>query len=357
MYTQKSIQAVIDNLPLVSIIIVNWNGKHFLDECLSSLNELNYPKEKYEVIIVDNASTDNSVQFIKTYFPSVKIQVNKENEGFCKPNNDGVTISKGEYIVFLNNDTVVTQDWLIELVKGVLSDYDIMCCASKILYYDNKSIIQAAGGKFTAIGGGFYCGYGESDLMKYNKKYYTGFGCGAGVLTRKDFFEQIGGFDESYFASIEEIELGLKAWIFGYKVLYVPTAIMYHKESGTFGTKGSYSSKKVYLLTRNRLMNMVKNFERQTLIKGLIISLCFDLRRSLIYLKDHNIQSIISQFKGYLDFLKCVPACLEKRRFTQSNRKISDKMLYQLGVFASIKESVAEEKRLNILLNEAFYLK
>ncbi|MDD4454566.1 MAG: glycosyltransferase family 2 protein [Candidatus Methanomethylophilaceae archaeon] len=341
--------------PFVSIIIVNWNGQRFLEECFVSLNNLIYPRDKYEVILVDNASKDDSIDFTRNKFPEVKVIENDVNEGFCKPNNDGARIAKGEYVVFLNNDTVVTQNWLKELVIGALSDPEIACCASKILYYDDKKRINAAGGKFTIIGGGFYRGYGEYDSDTYDSPSFTGFGCGAGVLAKKSFFETIGGFDEDYFASIEEVELGLKAWLLGYKVLYVPGAVMFHKESGTFGSKGSYSPTKVFLLTRNRLINLLKNYQTSTVIKGFLVNILFDTFRSIKYISSGNFSSVKSILRGYIQFAISIRSTLRKRAWTQAKRKIPDRELYRVGALATLKESIAEEQRLGKVVAGAFY--
>ena len=342
-------------LPFVSIIIVNYNGKHYLEECLSSLGGLDYPKNRIEVILVDNASTDGSFEYVKKTFPNVQILQLDKNYGFCKPNNEGVKIAKGEYVVFLNNDTTVDKMWLSELVKGVLSDSDVVSCASKMLYYQRKEIINTAGGKITIIGGGFYRGYGDKDGEKYNKFEYTGFGCGAGVLVRKDFFEKIGGFDEDYFASCEEHDLGWKSWLYGYKVLYVPTAVMYHKESGTFGSKSSFQPIKVYLITRNRLYNLFKNFEFINVLKGFLVSIVFDTYRFVNYAFNRNFASIKSIIKAYIDFMKDIKKTIGKRNIVQKSRKRTDRELYELGVIATLKESTTEEKRLNRVWKESFY--
>ena len=150
---------------------------------------MDYPRDRFEVILVDNASTDGSVEYTRERFPWIKILQLDKNYGFCKLNNEGVKIAGGEYVVLLNNDTVVTKEWLLELVKGVLADDKVICCASKMLYYDRKNLINTAGGKITIIGGGFYKGYGDKDGSEYSNLEYTGFGCGAGVLVKKDFFQ------------------------------------------------------------------------------------------------------------------------------------------------------------------------
>jgi GT2 family glycosyltransferase len=343
------------NLPFVSIIVVNYNGKHFLGECFVSLGNLEYPRDKFEVILVDNASTDGSVHYVRENFSWVNILQLDKNYGFCKPNNDGVEIAKGEYVVFLNNDTTVTKEWLLELVKGVLSEEQIASCASKMLYSDRRDVINTAGGKITIIGGGFYKGYGDKDGPQYSKPEYTGFGCGAGVLVKKELFQYIGGFDEDYFASCEEHDLGWKLWLYGYKVLYVPTAVMYHKESGTYGSRSTFESVKVYFITRNRLYNIIKNLEAKNVVRALFVSLGFNLYRSIRYLAQGNFASIKSIAIAHLDFIKNLRKMLAKRRVVQNNRKVSDKQLYKLGVIATLKESISEERRLNRVWRDEFY--
>jgi GT2 family glycosyltransferase len=344
-----------NNLPFTSIIVVNYNGKHFLGECFSSLENLEYPRDKFEVILVDNASTDDSVQYVKENFSWINILQLDKNYGFCKPNNDAVKIANGEYVVFLNNDTAVTKEWLLELVKGALSEKQVASCASKMLYYDRQDVINTAGGKITIIGGGFYKGYGAKDGPEYSRPEYTGFGCGAGVLVKKKLFQYVGGFDEDYFASCEENDLGWKLWLYGYKVLYVPTAVMYHKESGTFGSRSTFESIKVYFITRNRLYNIVKNLEARNVIRALFISLAFNLYRSLRYLAQGNFSSIKSIARAHLDFVKNLRKMLAKRQVVQYNRKLSDKQLYKLGVIAKLKESVLEERRLGRVWSDEFY--
>ncbi len=344
-----------ENLPFVSIIVVNYNGKQFLGECFASLENSDYPRDKFEVILVDNASTDGSVQYIRENFSWVNVLALDKNYGFCKPNNEGVKIARGEYVVLLNNDTAVTKEWLLEWVKGALSEEQVASCASKMLYYDRRNVINTAGGKLTIIGGGFYKGYGDEDGNEYNKIEYTGFGCGAGVLVKKELFQYVGGFDEDYFASCEENDLGWKLWLYGYKVLYVPTAVMYHKESGTFGSRSTFESIKVYFITRNRLYNLIKNLEAKNVIRAFFISVGFNLYRSTRYLVQGNFASIESIARAHLDFIKNLRAMLAKRRVVQSQRKLSDKRLYELGVIATLKESISEERRLGSVWRDEFY--
>jgi len=336
-------------LPSVSVIIVNYNGRAFLPVCLGSLCKMDYPQDKLELILVDNNSSDGSVAYIQESFPRVKIQQMDRNYGFCRPNNEGAMIAGGKLIAFLNNDAEVTAGWLRALVRPALEDPEVASVASKMIYYDRRDTINTAGGKITIIGGGFYRGYGDKDVAKYDEPGYTGFGCAAGVLVRRDFFLDSGGFDEDYFAACEEHDLAWRAWLYGHKVAYAPAAVMYHHESGTFGTRSNYDPAKVYLNTRNRLYNLVKNLDGGNVVRGMLISLGFNTYRWLRMLFSGNPAAAGAICRGHCDFLKHLGKSLSKRRQVQKRRTRSDSELYRLGVIATLKESVAEERRLSRL--------
>lgn len=343
------------SLPNVSIIIVNWNGLKYLETCLRSLQALDYPASKIEVIVVDNNSTDSSVKYIQEDFPSVKLKLLDDNYGFCKPNNEGTKMATGEYLVFLNNDTEVSPGWLKALIKPAIEDTDVVSCASKMLYYDRRDTINTAGGKITIIGGGFYRGYGSKDGPQYSQPGYTGFGCAAGVLVKKDFFMSIGGFDEDHFAACEEHDLGWKAWLYDYKVAYAPNAVMYHRESGTFGSRSNADPYKVFLNTRNRLFNIVKNLNTGNVLRAMLISVCFNLYRWAGYLFSGKFAASWAIVRAHFNFLKYLGRMMKKRKTTQAMRKRSDAELYRLGVIATFKESMEEEKRLRDLAGDSYY--
>lgn len=327
----------------------------YLEICLKSLMGLDYPHSKVEIIVVDNNSSDGSVKYIKENFPSVKLIVMDKNYGFCKPNNEGAKEASGEYLVFLNNDTEVTPGWLKALVQPAIEDADVVSCASRMLYYDRHDIINTAGGKITIIGGGFYRGYGDKDGPAYNQPGFTGFGCAAGVLVKKDFFLSIGGFDEDHFAACEEHDLGWKIWLYGYKVAYAPMAKMYHRESGTFGSRSNADPYKVFLNTRNRLFNIIKNLDTGNVIRAMIISAGFNTYRWGGYLFSGNFAAAWAVCRAYFSFLARMGKMLGKRKIVQKTRKRSDAELYRLGVIATFHESMAEENRLRLIARGRFY--
>jgi len=341
-------------LPAVSIIIVNWNGRALLEVCLRSLQALDYPADRLEIILVDNASSDGSVEYVRSAFPSTKILCLDANYGFCRPNNEGAKAASGEYLVLLNNDTEVTPRWLRELVEPALQDRDIVICASKMLYYDHRDTINTAGGKLTIIGGGFYRGYGDMDGTKYDAPGPTGFACAAGLLVRRDFFLGSGGFDEDYFAACEEHDLSWRAWLYGYRVAYASKAVMYHRESGTFASRSNADPQKVYLNTRNRLFNLIKNLDWWNITRGKLISACFNFYRWCSYLMTGNARAAGAVCRAYFDFALSSGRLLRKRKSVQAGRKRSDAELYRLGVIAGFWESLSEERRLSSS-TEKFY--
>lgn len=335
-----------ENLPYVSIIILNFNGRHYLRKCLSSIAKLNYPKSKYEVILVDNASTDGSVEFVKRNFPWVKIISLNKNYGFCGGNNRGAKIARGDYLAFLNNDTKVSKTWLIELVKASIM-YSAPICGSKTLFMEKPSIIEYGGAKLTIIGRGYSISLGLKDSSEHCK--LVGYPCAAAMLIKKDVYEELGGFDEKYFACLDDTDLGWRAWLRGYKVLYVPTSIVYHFGGGTTG-KGRVSPLKAFHGTKNAIMNILKNLELRNLVLGLALAIIYDIVEIILLMRHKNMLCVKMKMKAYLWILSNLSFILQKRRIVQKNRLISDKWLYTKGLMATFKEAVREYLRLGKLL-------
>jgi len=331
--------------PMASVIVVNYNGREFLEDCFRSLGNLDYPA--YEVIMVDNASTDGSVKHVREHFPWVRVVELDENKGFAEGSNLGVTHAKGELVAFLNNDVEVDVRWLIELVTVVLSDEKIASCGSKLLFHERRDMINHAGAMLDYSGGGYDRGFGEFDGEKFNKIGITGCTSGGAMLVRKDVFCKLGGFDPDYFAYFEDVDLGLRAWEFGYKMMYVPSSIAYHKFGGSFGKKTS--STRIYYCQKNRLANVIKHFEAKTIIKAMVVSLAYDTYRILRFIRHKKYESAKAIIKGSETFLKGLNTSVKKRSYIQKNRILSDSQIKQLGIIASLRDMINEQTRLEKL--------
>ncbi|CEG11354.1 hypothetical protein MSIBF_A140002 [groundwater metagenome] len=347
-----------EELPFVSVIIVNWNGQKYLKECFESLEKLNYPKEKYEVIIADNASSDDSVEYIKKKFPFVKIFELDKNYGFCKGNNLAAQNANGEYLVFLNNDTIVDKEWLKNLVRGVLSEKDVISAGCKMLKpykIDGKNVIDYAGGKFT-YEMNLYEGIYDTDDEKYSVQKYTGYGCCAGVIVERKFFLDIGGFDEYYFGGGEEVELGLRAWQYGYKLLYVPSAVMIHKRYGTFKDINYFATA---IWVKSMFYFILKNYELKNVFIYLIESIFFvHIPKIIFFILMRDLKGSIAIMRGFYWFLrdikneKILNKIFQQRKLINKNKKRSDNDLFELGLMSTFKERL--EYRIN---NAKWYVK
>ncbi len=330
--------------PFVSIIIVNFNGAHHLLECLKSIEETDY--RNYEVVLVDNASHDDSIAFVKNNFPAVRIVPLQQNCGFAGGSNLGASFAEGELMVFLNNDTRVHRRWLSELVNGIVYDNSIATCGSKMFFYGGN-IVNHAGAAVTLLGSAYDIGFGQKDSKTFDVKKTVGSTCGGSMIIRKNIFELLGGFDPDYFACSEDVDLCLRAWIYGFKNMYVPASIVYHKYGGTLGKR--QSAGRVYICQKNRLINLLKNFEFPNVLKGLCISIPYDSTRILFFLYRKEVRIAFSLIKAYIDVISMMDRILQKRKIVQMNRKVSDGTLIRMGVITPLAEGVREFFRLNNL--------
>lgn len=239
--------------PIVSIIIVNWNGKELLSECVPSVFSSVYPN--YEIILVDNGSTDGSVEFIREKYSEVKIIKLDRNYGFAKGNNIGIEEALKDknvrYIALLNNDTKVDKNWLSELVKVAESDEKIGMCALKILRIDNPMVIDSTGAVFKLGSIVSNRGCGKIDKGQYDKKLDIVGACGASGLFKRQMLEEIGLFDEDFFAYYEDAELSWRAYKKGWNARYVPTSVVYHKGGGTSKKSEEFEREMGFLCARN----------------------------------------------------------------------------------------------------------
>lgn len=334
-----------NNFPSVSIVVLNYNGKLHLEACLNSLRKLNYPLNLYDVVLADNKSTDDSLMFVKQNYPWVKILPFDKNYGYAGGNNLAAESVQGEYIAFLNPDTRVDENWIIELMTAAMKykDDGVVACGGIIKFFDDASSIQVAGSKMCPHGGGYNIGYGIKDNQQFDNITYTLSPPGCAMLVKKDIFLQLGGFDSDYFMYIEEWDFGYRLWLAGFKNLYVPTSIVYHKMGDGF--KFKVKPLLVYNEEKNRLITIVKDFEWLNVLKGLSISFFYAVYRELFYLKNADFELLRSILKGQIDFLRELPRTLQKRKVVQNNRKLRDKDAIKLGLMATLTDCLRELKR------------
>lgn len=240
-------------LSLFSVIIPNWNGKRFLQTCLDALAQQVYPN--IEVIIVDNASHDGSQVFIRENYPHVNLIELPENRGFTGACNAGMQAARGEYISLLNNDTEVDRNWASAVVAAFEHHTEIGSVASKMLLFEKRDHIHTTGDFFTLDGRAGNRGVWELDEGQYNKDEYVFSACGGSSVYRREMLDQIGLLDDDFFFSGEDVDLGWRAQLAGWRCLYTPAAIVYHHLSATGG--GVTAS---YYDGRNLIFILVKNY-------------------------------------------------------------------------------------------------
>ncbi len=299
--------------PRVAVIVLNYNGLKWLDPCFESLGGLDYPAGSWTPVLVDNASKDGSVAHMRAHHPQVQLLPRDTNDGFTGGNNAGMAwaIEQGyDYVVLVNNDTKVEPDWLSRLVEVAESAPDIAACGSKILTYDGK-LIEFSGTVFSkeTTHGGYT---NEPNDGRYNEVRPAGYACGASCLLRVATLKQIGLLDNDYFIYHEDVDWGVRAWIAGWRVMYVPGSIMYHYQGGA----GLGNPFRDYTGPRNALTTWLKCYELGTMRRfggtmWRVYNSAPHMRRALRY------------------NLRVLPHTLAKRRAAQRARRVSDEEFFR----------------------------
>ena len=244
--------------PLVSIIIVNYNGLSLLKECFESLKKVNYPN--FEIILVDNGSSDGSVDFIKKYYPKTIFLELGENLGFALPNNKGVKKSNGTYLLFLNNDTIVSENFVSELVNIMELDKDVGIAQSLLLTKNGQ--IDSSGDFMDSLG---ICFNSKKKVKEVSEIFSAK---GASMIIRRKLFEKLDGFDEKFFLTFEDVDLGWRSQILGYKVVVIPSSIVYHIGNKTINRIKKQVTFHGY---KNQISMKFTNYELSKAIKTLIL--------------------------------------------------------------------------------------
>ena len=218
----------IETFPFISVIIVNYNGLRFLENCLASLKKQTYPANRFEVIVVDNGSADDSIAFIRNNSPEVKIIEARKNLGFAAGNNLGFKHAKGDFFALLNNDTEVPENWLSALADSMLKSKSIGLVTCKILFHGDRQTINSTGLELLSDGRGSDRGFREKDSGQYNQIEDVFGACGASVLLRKKMLTDIGYFDERLFMYYEDLDLAWRAKLRNWRCVYTPETCLPH---------------------------------------------------------------------------------------------------------------------------------
>jgi GT2 family glycosyltransferase len=300
---------------------VNWNGERLLHSCLTALARQSYLDR--EIIVVDNGSTDSSVANARKAFSSFRIIELTENKGFTGGNSEALKIARGEFIALINNDCRADDVWCERLLAPMLNDSTIGICASKLLF-DRGHTINSVGDGLTAAAVGFNRGLGEK-LPCYTEPEMVFGACGAAVLYRQRMLEEIGFLDEDFFLYDEDTDLSFRAQLAGWKCVYVPDAIVYHKGNAT---SGRLSDTHAYYHTRNLEFVWIKNMPLGLILRFAHHKVLQEIGSFCYLCLRHG--KWWPYFRAKFDALRMLPRMWKKRRTIQGRRRVSNAYLRSL---------------------------
>ena len=295
-----------DHSPKVAIVILNWNGAKYLEQFLPSVFSSTY--SNYEVIIADNASTDDSIRFIKKNYPHIHLIRFAENLGFAKGYNEALRQIEATYYILLNSDVEVTPGWLEPMVSLLEKNKSIAACQPKLLSYSNKNLFEYAGGA-----GGWLDKYGypfakgrifgvsEEDTGQYDKAEPIFWATGASLFIRAAIFHSMQGFDDYFFAHQEEIDLCWRIQLAGYQVYSCPSSVVYHVGGGTLPKSNSL---KTYLNFRNNRIMLSKNLPFSKKLRVLSVRTLLDALSAIKALLAGDPGYFIAILRAHIGFLK-----------------------------------------------------
>lgn len=314
----------------VAVVILNWNGRKFLEKFLPSVVKYS---DGAEVIIADNNSTDDSVDFLKNNYPELRIIINKENGGYAKGYNDALALIDAEYFVLLNSDIEVTPNWVMPIIDVMDADPSIAAAQPKLIAYNQKDEFEYAGaaGGFIDKYGYPFCqgrifGHLEKDLGQYEEIKEIFWASGACMFVRASKFNEVEGLDNDFFAHMEEIDLCWRLKNSGYKILYVPHSKVYHVGGGTL-PKGT--ARKTYLNFRNNFTLLFKNLPKNRIIKTFIARFLLDGVAALRFMSEGNLGDTFAVFKAHMYFYTHILQIRKKRKQYHQN-KVS--MIYEKNI-------------------------
>ena len=323
---------------LISVVVANYNRADLLDRCLSSLLAQSY--RRTEIIVVDNGSSDGSPRMVRSRQQEsrcLRLLELPHNQGFSGACNAGIRLAQGSLIALLNNDAVAAETWLEKLAAAMQRSPDVGMCASKILYW-KSGVIDKAGHLMYPDGQNRGRGTGEPDRGQYSQLEETFFADGCAALYKRLLLDEVGGFDEEFFAYGDDADLGVRARWLGWKCLYVPDAVVQHHHSAT---SGRYSARKIYWVERNRLWLAIKNFPLPLLVLSPLWTLnrwIWNLAAAISgrgaagnFRRQASLPLLFRAWaRAYWDGFSQLGPMLVQRRQIRKNRRISDLEFYRL---------------------------
>ena len=304
---------------LISIIIPNWNGAAHLPTCLNALRRQTF--RGFEIIIADNASIDNSRELLASDYPEVTVVALDHNAGFTGACNAGLRAAQGDIQILLNNDTEADPNWLAEVIAAFQRYPEAGIIASKMLLFDQRDIFHTAGDLYRTDGLPANRGVWQKDLGQFSEGYVFS-ACGGSAAYRKVMLDQIGLLDDDFFFSCEDVDLAWRAQLAGWKAVFAPRAVVYHKLSATGGgaTASFYDGRNfIYVLVKNVPASVWRKYWRE------IIGA--QLRMAVEALKAWRGAAARARLRGQLAGLLALPKLLAKRRKVQAIRKVSDEYI------------------------------
>lgn len=311
-------------MSVASVIIPHWNGRHHLDHCLGALRRQTF--KDFEIILVDNGSTDGSQEYVRTNFPEVTLLALNKNRGFTGACNAGYAVARGEYVLLLNNDTEADPRWLAAVIDAFKRHPNVGIVASKMLLFDQRDHFHTAGDYYRIDGRPGNRGVWQRDVGQYDREEAVFSACGGAAAYRRKMIEEIGFLDDSFYFSCEDVDLAWRAHLSGWQVLYVPTAVVYHKLKASSGTGpvGSYHD------GRNFLYLIWKNYPTSLLRRHWWLILRTQLGIAVEALRAWRGEAARARLRGQLAGLWGLLLMLPKRRQIQANRRIDDESLTAL---------------------------
>lgn len=301
------------NEPLISVVIVNYEGESYLSECLDSLAGQSY--SNLEIIVVDNASRDGSRKLVEQGYPCVQLVCLESNRGFAAAVNTGIGVSRGEFVVILNNDTRAESQFVKELYSALSEGSDATMATPKMLFARGPEIINSMGVGYSITGTNHDIGFGMKDGPQFDERNWVFGPCGGAGMYRRSIFDDVGPFDEDFFMYYEEVDFSFRAQLAGHKCIFVPASRIYHTEGAS---SASLPMSRNYYFTRNSLAVIVKNFPARLLFKYLHVILWEMIKRAGSPLLKGDASALL----GYVAALGRIGETLRKRRKTQRLMRI-----------------------------------